>query len=120
MSGENIPELIGRIQERLENSHRQLVIVDTQLSMQTREARKAELTLQELSTMDAKTPMYLSVSKMFVMEDQATIKKNLDKQIKDSKETISALEKKKKYFEREMKGANDNLTDLIRSTRPRG
>ncbi|KAJ1680362.1 hypothetical protein EV182_000144 [Spiromyces aspiralis] len=117
MSSEDVPQLIMRIQERMIQSQRQLATVEAQLTLHQREARKSELTLRELASLDPDTPMYRSVGKMFLREDRSEIQDQLQKQQREAKDTVLALEKKKKYFEREAKEANDNLMDVLRSSR---
>ncbi|KAJ1878794.1 hypothetical protein H4R99_000091 [Coemansia sp. RSA 1722] len=114
-SEDKIQEVYMRITQKIQDSQKQLSQIEVQISGNERESRLASLTKREIEALDASTPLYKSVGKMFVQESKDILISDLDSAIDGSKSMVDALKKKQKYVQRDLDEASGNLRDFIRS-----
>ncbi|PVV04256.1 hypothetical protein BB560_001247 [Smittium megazygosporum] len=106
-------QVYKNIQEKIVKTSKQLSTVEAQLSSNTREAKKAELTNAEIAALPKDTTTYVSVGKMFVLKPKEAICTDLAKQATLMYSIADALGKKKVYLQKELKDAQDNMRDFI-------
>jgi len=100
--------------------------LNAEISAAQREKKLLELTLKELSSYPADTPVYTGVGKMYVRphvpeeltsrflkEDIGVVKKSLDSQITQQNDTIQNLREKQIMVERMVKDAQSQMNEII-------
>ncbi|KAJ2778067.1 hypothetical protein GGI15_004295 [Coemansia interrupta] len=108
-------QIYFRITQKIQSSQKQIGQIEAQIASSDRESRLASLTRREIEGLDASTPMYKSVGKMFVQAPKDALMDELDESIESAKTLTDALEKKQKFVKRELDEATSNLRDVIQS-----
>ncbi|OMH78999.1 putative prefoldin subunit 1 [Zancudomyces culisetae] len=81
-------------------------------------ARKDEITKIELQSLPENVNTFVSLGKMFYKEPKSKIISDFEADSKSSKDMLEALQKKKKYLEKTLKDAQDNLRDFLHHAKP--
>ncbi|KAJ1734830.1 hypothetical protein LPJ72_002172 [Coemansia sp. Benny D160-2] len=115
MSEDTAQQVYMRITQKIQDCRKQLDQIDVQVSTNQRESRLAALTKREIEGLDTSVPVYKSMGKMFIQENKDDLLKDINKSSEDSRALVEALEKKKKFVERDLEEATGNLKDMIRS-----
>ncbi|KAJ2762948.1 hypothetical protein H4S06_000368 [Coemansia sp. BCRC 34490] len=115
MSEDTAQQVYMRITQKIQDCRKQLDQIDVQVSTNQRESRLAALTKREIEGLDTSVPVYKSMGKMFIQENKDDLLKDINKSSEDSKALVEALEKKKKFVERDLEEATGNLKDMIKS-----
>ncbi|KAJ2512250.1 hypothetical protein H4217_006979 [Coemansia sp. RSA 1939] len=114
MSEDTAQQVYMRITQKIQDCRKQLDQIDVQVSTNQRESRLAALTKREIEGLDTSVPVYKSMGKMFIQENKDDLLKDI-KSSEDSRALVEALEKKKKFVERDLEEATGNLKDMIKS-----
>ncbi|KAJ2494231.1 hypothetical protein GGI11_008937 [Coemansia sp. RSA 2049] len=115
MSEDTAQQVYMRITQKIQDCRKQLDQIDVQVSTNQRESRLAALTKREIEGLDTSVPVYKSMGKMFIQENKDDLLKDINKSSEDSRALVEALEKKKKFVERDLEEATGNLKDMIKS-----
>ncbi|KAJ2386816.1 hypothetical protein GGI23_006412 [Coemansia sp. RSA 2559] len=115
MADDTVQQVYMRITQKIQDCQKQLDQIDVQISTNQREGRLAALTRREIEGLDDSVPMYKSMGKMFIQESKDDLLKDINKTTKDGNTLVEALEKKKKFVERDLEEATGNLKDMIKS-----
>eukprot|EP00700_Malawimonas_jakobiformis_P002479 EC724231.1.p1 GENE.EC724231.1~~EC724231.1.p1 ORF type:complete len:129 (+),score=29.50 EC724231.1:36-422(+) len=92
---------------------KQLNTTRNQIAVLERGKKRAELTLQELSKVDASTRTFVGVGRMFMLTPRQEIDVKLKKTIQVcEKDELPALMKKREYLERQVQDTTRNLQEL--------
>ena len=90
------------------------------LESQTRtsevEKRKCQLTLQELETLPEGVNTYRTIGRTFVLVDKNDMATELKQSIQDNEEFVGNSKDKKVYLEKQVKDAEEEIRELLRST----
>ncbi|KAI9471337.1 hypothetical protein LPJ78_004551 [Coemansia sp. RSA 989] len=116
MADDTVQQIYAKVTQRIQDDQKQLAQIDVQISTNQREVRLAALTKREVDGLDSQAPLYKSMGKMFVQESKADILADIEKTAKSSETMLQALEKKKKFVNRDLEEATGNLKDLVRSS----
>ncbi|KAJ2850799.1 hypothetical protein IWW36_001614 [Coemansia brasiliensis] len=116
MADDTVQQIYAKVTQRIQDDQKQLAQIDVQMSTNQREIRLAALTKREIEGLDSQAPLYKSMGKMFVQESKADILEDIEKTTKNSETMLQALEKKKKFVNRDLEEATGNLKDLVRSS----
>ncbi|KAJ2452787.1 hypothetical protein EV183_002685 [Coemansia sp. RSA 2336] len=116
MADDTVQQVYAKVTQRIQDDQKQLAQIDVQISTNQREVRLAALTKREVDGLDSQAPLYKSMGKMFVQESKADILADIEKTTKSSETMLQALEKKKKFVNRDLEEATGNLKDLVRSS----
>ncbi|KAI8093025.1 Prefoldin [Halteromyces radiatus] len=117
ISDDAIRNIFVELQAKYISSQQQVNTVKAQIQNKQRERKMAELTRQELDTLDSNTHTYKPVGKMFIQSPLSEMKKEYVKGIEKADEQIQQLEKSQKYWERSAAEAQGNLKDLLNGPR---
>ncbi|KAG0299457.1 hypothetical protein BGZ98_010039 [Dissophora globulifera] len=114
ISEEALGKIVHDLQSKLQEATRMVASVQAQIQTREREKRLSELTNKELSALKSDTVTYKSVGKMFIQEPLKDLTGELSSRVKGIDEDLTALDKKRIYWERNQKEAQGNLQELIR------
>jgi len=101
------------LQQKAVETSQKLRLADVQIDTLRRSKKRASFTERELSTLNAETPMYESVGRMFILTPSEEVKSNLKHRQDAADEKIKNLENNKAYLERNLKEAENNLREMV-------
>ncbi|KAJ2559105.1 hypothetical protein EV175_000490 [Coemansia sp. RSA 1933] len=115
MSDDTVQQVYMRITQKIQECQKQLSQIDVQISTHQREGRLASLTKREIEGLDESVPMYRLMGKMFIQESKDELLKDINKTTNDGNTLVEALEKKKRFVQRDLDEATGNLKDMLKS-----
>ncbi|KAI8922955.1 Prefoldin [Entophlyctis helioformis] len=101
-------------QSKISESSKQLAVVRAQLQGRDREKRLSELTAKELNALPADVSAYRSVGKMFLKEDIAGLKDELNTRATAADKDLVALKRAETKLDRELKDAEKSFDSLLK------
>ncbi|EKC99366.1 hypothetical protein A1Q2_06303 [Trichosporon asahii var. asahii CBS 8904] len=113
LSDDTLRKILQQIQTQAINGQRQSAIVRAQIQQKEKEKKILELTMRELASVpEGEGKLYRGVGKMFIEQSRSSINgrhKSLETSLG---EDISSLQKKQKYYDRQVEEANGQLRDI--------
>lgn len=116
MASEVNKEAFVELQGRLVETSTKLKQVQMQIRMKESEKKRACLTLEELAVLPPDTRTYLSVGKMFVLDDISELMKQQELKYQECDSTLASLLSSKEYLEKQMREVESNFKELMQQT----
>eukprot|EP00246_Nothoceros_aenigmaticus_P017882 TRINITY_DN9047_c0_g1_i3.p1 TRINITY_DN9047_c0_g1~~TRINITY_DN9047_c0_g1_i3.p1 ORF type:complete len:150 (-),score=34.64 TRINITY_DN9047_c0_g1_i3:326-715(-) len=116
MASEVNKEAFVELQGQLVDTASKLKQVQMQMRVKESEKKRASLTLDELQSLPPDTRTYLSVGKMFILDNIADLMELQESKCQECDSSLATLQTSKEYLERQMKELEINFRELMQQT----
>jgi len=103
------------LQDSITEAQREIAGITQKMRTRNAEAKHAELTLEELSTIDDSTRTYEQVGKMFLMKPLTDLKAQLNETKESGQKEVASLTDQKKHREEAFTKLNDDFQEFVKA-----
>jgi prefoldin subunit 1 len=118
-TGDKIPvdlelkKAFGELQQKMIDTRQKLKFSDSQVEGLKKNIMHKQITDKEMGALPTDTKVYQSVGRCFFASTVPEVRENIGKSIKEYQDKIKVYEQNKEFLERDIKGSENALRELI-------
>jgi len=108
-----LKKAFGELQQKMIDTKQKLKFADNQVEGIKRNIMHKQITDKEMSNLPTDTKVYLGVGRCFFASTIPSVRENIDKNVHELQDKIKVYEQSKEFLERDIKGSENSLRELI-------
>jgi len=108
-----LKKAFAELQQKMIDTRNKLKISDNQVEGLKRNILHRQITDKEMSALPVETKVYQGVGRCFFASTIPQVRENIGKTVKELQDKIKVYEQSKEFLERDIKGSENSLRELI-------